>query len=389
MFFKDEKRRVFLDHATTTPVRKEVLEAMTPYWSENFGNPGTIHKDGVVAKKALDESRKKVAQILQCHTDEVIFTASGTESNSTAVFGILNKMEEEGSNLKNLHIITTKMEHPSILEWFKRYEKKGVKVSYLEIDKNGIVDLKELRKVLTSQTVFVSVMYVNNEIGTIQPITKITHILKDFGKENNTKIIFHSDASQAPLYLSVDTNSLGVDLLTIDGQKIYGPKGVGVLFKKRNIDISPLLAGGSQEMGLRAGTENIPLIVGLTKALELSEKDKVEESERLLKLREKFIDRVLKEIPGSVLNGSREQRIPSNVNISIPNIDSEYMIIKLDAKGIACSSKSACMGRIKSASYVVEATGNCMGNSLRFNLGKSTTEKDIDYVVDMIKQSIK
>lgn len=389
MFFKDEKRRVFLDHATTTPVRKEVLEAMTPYWSENFGNPGTIHKDGVVAKKALDESRKKVAQILQCHTDEVIFTASGTESNSTAVFGILNKMEEEGNNLKNLHIITTKMEHPSILEWFKRYEKKGVKVSYLEIDKNGIVDLKELRKVLTSQTVFVSVMYVNNEIGTIQPITKITHILKDFGKENNTKIIFHSDASQAPLYLSVDTNSLGVDLLTIDGQKIYGPKGVGVLFKKRNIDISPLLAGGSQEMGLRAGTENIPLIVGLTKALELSEKDKVEESERLLKLREKFIDRVLKEIPGSVLNGSREQRIPSNVNISIPNIDSEYMIIKLDAKGIACSSKSACMGRIKSASYVVEATGNCMGNSLRFNLGKSTTEKDIDYVVDMIKQSIK
>src|SRR3989338_316483 len=351
MFFKDEKRRVFLDHATTTPVRKEVLEAMTPYWSENFGNPGTIHKDGVVAKKALDESRKKVAQILQCHTDEVIFTASGTESNSTAVFGILNKMEEEGNNLKNLHIITTKMEHPSILEWFKRYEKKGVKVSYLEIDKNGIVDLKELRKVLTSQTVFVSVMYVNNEIGTIQPITKITHILKDFGKENNTKIIFHSDASQAPLYLSVDTNSLGVDLLTIDGQKIYGPKGVGVLFKKRNIDISPLLAGGSQEMGLRAGTENIPLIVGLTKALELSEKDKVEESERLLKLREKFIDRVLKEIP--------------------------------------CSSKSACMGRIKSASYVVEATGNCMGNSLRFNLGKSTTEKDIDYVVDMIKQSIK
>jgi len=377
-----------LDHATTTPVRKEVLKVMQPYWNEKFGNPGTIHRFGVEAKKALDESRKKISQILKCHSDEVIFTASGTESNSLVIFGFLDKQEENGADFKKMHIITTKMEHPSILAWFARFERKGIKVSYIDIDKEGIVDLKQFRKLLTPETVFVSVMCVNNEIGTIQPISKIAHIIKDFNRDNKTKIILHSDASQAPLYLKLDVHSLGVDMLTIDGQKIYGPKGVGALFKKRGIEINPLLAGGSQEMGLRAGTENIPLVVGLAKAFELAENEREKESERLIKLRDKFIDRILIEIPGSVLNGSKTERIPSNVNISIPNIDSEYMIIKLDAKGVACSSKSACMGRIKSASYVIEALGNDMGNSLRFNLGKSTTEKDIDHVVDMIKVSI-
>ncbi|AKM84223.1 TPA: cysteine desulfurase NifS [Candidatus Campbellbacteria bacterium] len=389
MFFKKKERRVFLDHATTTPVRKEVLKVMEPYWNEKFGNPGTIHRFGVEAKKALDESRKKISQILKCHSDEVIFTASGTESNSLAIFGFLDKQEENGADFKKMHIITTKMEHPSILAWFARFERKGIKVSYIDIDKEGIVDLKQFRKLLTPETIFVSVMCVNNEIGTVQPISKIAHIIKDFNRDNKAKIILHSDASQAPLYLKLDVHSLGVDMLTIDGQKIYGPKGVGALFKKRGIEINPLLAGGSQEMGLRAGTENIPLVVGLAKAFELAENEREKESERLIKLRDKFIDRILIEIPGSVLNGSKTERIPSNVNISIPNIDSEYMIIKLDAKGVACSSKSACMGRIKSASYVIEALGNDMGNSLRFNLGKSTTEKDIDYVVDMIKQSIK
>lgn len=387
MFGKKQKR-IFLDHATTTPVSDEVLDAMKPYWNENFGNPGTIHFEGMVAKDVLEKSRKKISQILKCHAEEVIFTASGTESNSLAVFGVLDRLEEKGRNLENLHVITTKMEHPSILHWFEKYERKGVKVSYLDIDKEGIIDLKQFRKELRKETVLVSVMYVNNEIGTIQPITKIAHIVKDFNKEKDAEIVFHSDASQAPLYLSMDINSLGVDMLTIDGQKIYGPKGVGILFKRNGFNLNSLLVGGSQEMGLRAGTENIPLIVGLAKALELAEKDKEDESARLMKLRNKFIDRILKEIPGAILNGSREKRIPSNVNISIPDIDSEFMIVKLDKRGIACSSKSACMGKIKSASYVVSAMGNGMGNSLRFNLGKSTTEKDIDYTVDMIKESI-
>ncbi|MFC1623498.1 cysteine desulfurase family protein [Patescibacteria group bacterium] len=257
------------------------------------------------------------------------------------------------------------------------------------------VDLKQLRKELKTNTVFVSVMYVNNEIGTIQPITKIAHILRDYRKNldigclGKESLVFHTDASQAPLYMNMDVHSLGVDLMTIDGQKVYGPKGVGVLFKKKGVEINPLLVGGAQEMGLRAGTENIPLIVGLAKALELSEKDKKNETERLTKIRDHFIDRVLNEIEGSKLNGSREKRLPNSVNISIPNIDTEFMIIKLDSKGIACSSKSACMGKIKQESYVVEALGNGIGNSLRFTLGRSTTKKDIDYTVDVLKKLMK
>ncbi|OGD66746.1 hypothetical protein A2442_01320 [Candidatus Campbellbacteria bacterium RIFOXYC2_FULL_35_25] len=390
--FKIRKTRIFMDYATSTPIRKEVLKAMQPYWIEKYGNPGTIHQFGVEAKKALDDSRKKISQILKCHSDEIIFTASGTESNSMAIFGVIEKLAEKGADLNKLHMITTVMEHPSILEWFARYEKKGVRVNYIGIDEEGIIDLKELRKVLCPETFFVSVMYVNNEIGTIQPITKIAHIIKDHNKKftgvKRLPTIFHTDASQAPLYLPLDIHSLGVDMLTIDGQKIYGPKGVGVLFKKREVEISPLVVGGSQEGGLRAGTENIPLIVGLAKALELANEDREKESARLTKIRNGFIDRVLKEISGSVLNGSREKRLPNSVNVSIPNIDTEFTIIKLDSKGIACSSKSACMGKSKKDSYVVEALGNNMGNSLRFTLGRSTSKKDVDYVVDMIKRSI-
>lgn len=382
--FKLHKKKIFLDHATTTPVRKEVLEVMEPYWNKNFGNPGTIHSFGIVARKTLEDSRKIIAQILKSHSDEIVFTGSGTESNSLAVFGILDRLEEQNKDLSQFHMITTVMEHPSILHWFEKYEKKGARVSYIGIDENGIIDLKELREVLKPNTIFVSVMYVNNEIGTIQPITKISHILRKF----NPKIVFHTDASQAPLYLNLDVHSLGVDMLTVDGQKIYGPKGVGVLFKKRRVEINPLLVGGNQEMGLRAGTENIPSIVGLTKALELANKERKKESERLVEIRNHFINRVLKEIKGSVLNGSREERLPNNVNISIPNIDSEFMIIKLDSRGIACSSKSACMGKIKKASYVVEALGNGMKNSLRFTLGRSTKKKDIDYVVNILKKII-
>ena len=394
MVFKfKNKKRIFLDNATTTPVRNEVLKTMQPYWNEKFGNPGTIHSFGMEARKALEDSRKKIANILKCQSDEVIFTASGTESNSLAVFGVLDRLEERGKDLSQFHIITTVMEHPSILHWFEKYEKKGVQVSKIGINEEGIVDLKQLRETLQPNTILVSIMYVNNEIGTIQPITKISHIIRDYsqkvGGATLNKIIFHTDASQAPLYMNLDVNSLGVDMLTIDGQKIYGPKGVGVLFRKGGIELNPLLVGGSQEMGLRAGTENIPLIVGLAKALELAEEDKTKEIDRLTKIRNHFIDRVLVEIEGSQLNGSREKRLPNSVNISIPNIDSEFMIIKLDNKGIACSSKSACMGKVKKDSYVVEALGNKIGNSLRFTLGRDTTMKDVNFVVDTLKVLIK
>lgn len=397
------KKRIYLDYAAATPVREEVSEAMRPYWNENFGNPGAIHQEGVVAKKAIQKSRKKIANVLKCLNDEIIFTSSGTESNNLAIFGLIEKLLEEGADLKDLHLITTVMEHPSILDLFKKYEKKGVQVSYINIDKNGMIDLKEFREALKSNTVLVSVMYVNNEIGIIQPISKIAHILRVFRNKNNelkvkfpTNLksdfhfpLFHTDASQAPLYLPLDIHSLGVDMMTVDGQKIYGPKGVGILYKKRDVKINSLLVGGNQEMGYRAGTENVPLIVSLGKAIELANKERKKESERLVKLRNYFIDKILKEIEGAVLNGGREGRLPNNVNVSIPNIDSEFMIIKLDNKGISCASKSACMGAKAKESYVIDALcGSGAGSALRFTMGKETTKKDIDFVVEVIKKSV-
>jgi len=384
------QKRIYMDYAAATPVRKEVLDAMRSFWDKDFGNPGAIHKEGVVAKNAIEESRKNVAKVLKCHNDEIIFTGSGTESNSMAVLGYINNLIEKGSKYQDLHIITTKMEHPSVLYLFQDFEKKGMQVDYVGIDKEGIVDLKELRTLLQKNTVLISVMYANNEIGTIQPISKISHIIRQHKKENDeSQIVFHCDASQAPLYLKIDTNSLGVDILTIDGQKIYGPKGVGVLYKKRNVDIQPLLAGGNQEMGYRAGTENIPLIVGIAKALELADQERGGESKRLTKLRNYFIDQLLKQTKGIVLNGSKENRLPNNINVSIPNIQSEFMIVKLDEKGIACASRSACMGKKAKESYVIDAMG-CGGanTSLRFTLGKDTTKKQIDFVVVSLIESL-
>ena len=387
-----KKKRIYMDYSAATPVREEVLEAMQPYWSENFGNPGAIHQEGVVAKKAVQESRKKISGVLKCSDDEIIFTSSGTESNNLAIFGLIDKLIEQGRSIQDLHLITTVMEHPSILDLFKKYEKKGAQVDYIKITKEGIVDLKHFREILKPDTVLVSVMYVNNEIGTIQPISKIAHIIRDHNKNLDIgylSTVFHTDASQAPLYLKMDVNSLGVDMLTIDGQKIYGPKGVGALYKKRDIKINSLLVGGNQEMDYRAGTENVPLIVGLGKAIELANIEKEKETKRLIKLRNYFIDKILKEVEGSVLNGSREERLPNNINVSIPNTESEFMIIKLDEKGIACASKSACMGAKSKESYVIDALcGEGSGSSLRFTMGRQTTKNDIDFVMSALKKSL-
>ncbi len=397
--FSKKQKRIYMDYAAATPVRKEVVDAMLPYFSEDFGNPGAIHQEGVIAKNAVQNSRKKIADVMKCSDDEVIFTSSGTESNSLAVFGVIDRLLEDGAEIKDLHLITTVMEHPSILDLFKKYEKKGAQVDYLKIDEEGIVDLKHFREILKPNTVLVSVMYANNEIGTIQPISKIAHIIRDHRKnqKNNLDIrclsgefpVFHTDASQAPLYLSLDVNSLGVDMLTVDGQKIYGPKGIGVLYKKRDVKINPLLIGGNQEMSYRAGTENVPLIVALGKAMELADKDREKESERLVELRDYFIDKILEEIEGSVLNGSRKERLPNNVNVSISNTDSEFMIIKLDNKGIACASKSACMGAKSKESYVIDALcRGGVGSSLRFTMGRMTEKKDIDFVVKSLVESL-
>jgi cysteine desulfurase len=375
-------RRIYLDYAASTPLDSRVKKAMEPFWDEHFGNPGGIYQEGIYAKKVLEESRSKTAELLGARSEEIIFTSGGTESNSLAIIGFFNLLEEKNL-LKGNHVITSTIEHPSVLEIFKKYESKGLEVSFAPVDKDGILDLESFKKLLKENTVFVSIMYVNNEIGTIQPVKEVSKILKEF----NDEIVFHSDASQGPLFLDVDVNNLGVDLMSIDGQKIYGPKGVGVLYIKDGINLNPVIIGGNQEKGLRPGTENVPLIVGLTTALEIADKERKEVKGKTLELREYLLEKLLK-ISGVELNGSRENRIANNINVSIKDQDSEYLVVVLDSKGIACATKSACIRDRKIGSYVVQALDG-RESGLRFSLGRETTKEDLDRTFEALSEILK
>lgn len=370
-----------MDYAATTPVREEVLKAMMPYFAEDFGNANSIHQEGAISRATLDIARKSVADILNARSEEIVFTSGGTESNRLAITSV-------AGDLKGKHAVTSTIEHPSVLEVFREFEKKGLEVTYVEVGETGVVNPKDVKDAIKENTVLVSIMYVNNEIGTIQPIAEIAKMLRHFRKKNKIQYskfnipIFHTDASQAPLYLSVDINKLHTDMMTLGGHKMYGPKGVGCLYVKKDTKINLP----------RKGTENIPLIVGFAKALELSEKRKEKESERLTVLRDYFIKELEEKISGLKLNGSREERAPNSVNIYIPNIDGEFFTVVLDSKGIACSTKSACKeSDDEEGSYVIQALGYSKErakSSLRFSLGKDTTKKDIDYVVEVLSESI-
>jgi len=372
-------RRIYLDYAASTPLGKEVKKAMDPFWDKKFANPGGIHREGLEAKKALENSRKEASLILGSKDREVIFTSGGTESNSLAIIGFLNNLQSE-SQLKGTHIITSEVEHPSVLEVFKSYENAGVEVSFLGVKEDGLFDLDDLKKTLRPETSLVSLVFVNSEIGTVQPIRKISKIIKDY----NPKITFHTDASQAPLFFNVSPESLQVDMLTLDGVKMYGPKGVGILYKKEKINISPVLIGGSQEMGLRPGTENIPLIVGFSKAFQIAAKERDSLSEKILKMRDFFIDS-LKEIDGLNFNGSLKFRSPNNINISIAEVDSEFLALELDRNGVACSTRSACIGKETQGSYVIKSLGK-NNDGLRFTLGRETTIDEIRETVMVLKR---
>ena len=384
------RKRIYLDYAATTPTDPRVLKAMLPYFDKKFGNPSSIHAEGAEAKKILDESRTKVARILEAHADEIIFTSGGTESNNLAIFGVVKAFEKEGILISKMHFVTTVIEHSSVLECFRELEARGAKVSYAPVSPDGLVDPESIRKLLRPETLLVSVGYANNEIGTIQPIPKIARVIRDFRKTKpstlNPRPFFHSDGSQAPLYLNCAVERLGVDLLTLDGHKMYGPKGVGMLYVRRGVPIMPLLFGGGQERGIRSTTENVPHIVGFAKAFEIAVALREKESARLLKLRDYFCSDVLKNIRISkeiVVNGSMKERLPNNLNISVPGFDIEFAVLKLDAAGIACSTKSSCLGT-EGASYVVAALGGDTeraNSTLRFTLGRDTTKKDIDIVV--------
>jgi cysteine desulfurase len=384
-------KRIFLDYASTTPLDPKVAKVMAPYFSKNFGNPSAIYKEGLVAKAAIKEAREDIARMLNVRPEEIIFTASGTEADNLAIIGIFNAFYKHQFTP---HFITTTIEHPGVLEAFKCIEQQGAEVSYIKVDESGIVDPKHIAVALRPNTVLVSVMYANNEIGTIQPIRDIARVVRNYSNNNKTHYPYlHTDASQAANYLDLSFQKLGVDMMTLDASKIYGPKGIGLLAVKRNVDIKPIIFGGGQERGLRAGTENVPYIVGMAEALTIAQTMREKESLRLSKIREFFFNSVIKKYPSVLINGDRHNRLPNNVNICFPGIDAEFAVIKLDKAGISISSASSCMNlNENSYSYVVEALGQtgekCRESSLRFTFGRATTQKEIELTLTHIQSII-
>lgn len=394
MFHFLKKKKIYMDFAASTPVDKRVLFSMEKLWTKNFANPSSVHSGGMQAKKYLDNARFDCARVLKCKPDNVVFTSGGTESNSLAILGTIEYLEKLGS-IKDMHFITINIEHPSVLDVFKDLKKRGAEVDILDVGSDGILDLNKFRESLRENTVFVSIAYVNNEIGVIQNIHKISKALGDTSSKINFKFlkkpIFHTDASQAPLYLSIDTTYLGVDLMTIDGQKIYGPKGSGLLYIRSKEQIKHIFIGGNQEFGLRPGTPNLPIIIGFTKALQIAQDEWKRSAVSVSKLRNRLYEGI-KNIQNIKINGSLENRIANNLNISVKRKKSEFLMIKLDKEGVLCSTKSACHLDDRGGSYVIKAIdGNAENafSSLRFTLGKETTKFDVDFVIRKIKKMFK
>ncbi len=379
-------KRIYLDYAATTYIDPRVLQKMKPYLTRAYGNASSLYSLGREVKAAIEGGREEVAKILGASPDEIIFTGSGTESANLAIFGIAKAYRDRGN-----HIIVSKIEHKAVLESARKLEKEGFRVTYLNVDSQGIIKLNELKRALNRKTILVSIMYANNEIGTIQPIKEISKIIKKFRKENLLPA-FHSDACQAAGALSLKVNDLGVDLLTLNGSKIYGPKGVGCLYVNKNYKIEPLIVGGSQEMGLRAGTENTALIVGFSEALKLAEKLREKESKRLRKLRDYFTKKILKLILHCQLNGHPQKRLPNNTNLSFAGIEGESLVLKLDQYGISASTGSACTSQDLEPSHVITALGKskeASHSSVRFSLGRKTSKSDINYVLKVLPDIVK
>lgn len=357
---------------------------------ENFANPSALYNEALEAKSKLGDARGKIAQILGCQKSEIIFTSGGTEGNNLALLGIF-----EAHKTKNFtpHIITTAIEHSSILEVCKEIERRGGEVTYLPVDEEGIVKVKDIRDAFKENTVLVSVMFANNEIGTIQPIKEIGRAIKDWQqKHNSTFPYFHTDACQVVLYEDLNVQKLGVDLLSIDGIKMYGPRGAGVLVARGNVMLQPIVFGGGQESGRRSGTENVVSAVGLARALETAQDLREKESIRLSEIRDYAIEKILKTFPQAKLNGSQTERLPNNVNVCFSKLDAEFAVISLDVAGISASYSSSCRTLAEdSSSYVVSALGkpDCAASSLRFTFGRETRKSDIDALVLALQKIIK
>ncbi len=371
----------YLDHAATTYLDPGVEKAMKPFWASQFGNPSSIYDIGMQAKFAVDEARKKVAAVLGARESEIIFTAGGTESVNLAIFGIARKALKAN---KKANIVTTSIEHHAVLESCRSLEKEGVKVTYVPVDEQGFVNIKKLLSAVDKNTVLVSVIYANNEIGTIQKINEIGKQLR----KKYPRVVFHTDACQAPGSIEVNTNKLSVDLMSLNGSKIYGPKQSGCLYVRTGVTIEPIIYGGGQERGLRSGTENVPGIVGFAEALFLAESRRSKEAHRLRKLRNELIETIQKRIPVALLNGPDPKhdspklpnRLPNNVNFSFSGVDGEALMLYLNAQGIQVSTGSACSSTSIDPSHVIKALGRndqLARSSIRITFGKINTSADI------------
>ena len=373
---------VYLDHAGTTPLDSKVLEAMVPYFTQRFGNPSSLHSVGQEARYALDEARERVAGVLNCRSREIVFTAGGTESDNAAIHGVATALHETGN-----HIVTSSVEHHAVLHACQYLESQGFEVTYLSVDADGMVQPEAVYNAINERTTLVSIMYGNNEIGTINPISEIAKSVKKRAEELSRTIVFHTDAVQAAGYLSLDVAELGVDLLSLSGHKFHGPKGTGVLYMKRGSPYLPLIHGGGQERDRRSGTENIPGIIGLSLALEAADTVREETSQRCAALRDRIIDSVLQQIPGSRLNGHATQRLPNNANFSFTGVEGEPILLGLDMAGIAASSGSACSSGSLEPSHVLLALGQSAEiarGSLRLTLGRDNTEDEVEYLLGVL-----
>ncbi len=371
----------YFDNSATTKVKKEVMDKMFPYFVESYGNPSSLYALGRIAKAGIEEARKQVANLINCDKNEIYFTSGGTESDNTALKGIMYLNKNKGK-----HLITTKIEHHAILNTCKTLEENGYKVTYLNVDKEGIIDLEELINAITKDTVLISVMFANNEIGSIEPIEKVGRIAKEKG------IIFHTDAVQACGNVEIDVKKMNIDMLSLSGHKIGAPKGIGALYVNKTIEFKKLIDGGHQERDKRAGTENVAGMIGLGEACEIAKNNMEAHVHKLQKLRDFYFSEIQNEIPDIQINGSMEHRLSGNSNISFKGIDGNELLMKLDEKGICASAGSACSSGSGMPSHVLTAIGvtsEYAEGTLRVTFGDENTKEDVEYLVENLTQIVK
>ncbi len=373
-------KRIYLDYAATTPLDPRVRDAMDPFWGEQFGNPSSIHSFGQETLTGIETARKSVADLLHADPSEIVFNSGGTEADNTAIKGVCYALKEKG-----IHIITTAIEHHAVLHCCEFMVSQGFDVTFLPVGREGIVDPSDVRKAIQKDTILISIMHANNEIGTIQPISEIGAIARE------RAVLFHTDAVQTFGHIQIDVNAMDVDLLSLSAHKIYGPKGVGALYIKKGTPLIPLLHGGGQEQGRRSSTHYVAGIVGLGKAAEIARQEMVEEGKNVKRLRNKLFNRILSQIDDVYLNGHRTMRLPNNLNITIQNVEGEAVLMSLDLEGIAASSGSACSSGSTEPSHVLTALGlspELARGSLRLTLGKYTREKEVDVVADVLQKTV-